>query len=152
MKKNSPIAWIFRLSALGISVLVAYFAWLLFDLSHPTVTRIPHTASRIYIVSEEIPPRRGVRRLLVESPDDVEFLMRLFGRSYDARFDTPICPFGGVCVSFVHDGERIDFYPAIDGCELIRYGRSRKLFAVTREEKHALTYLLRRYATRSPAT
>ena len=130
-----------HLALVAILILAGYIACEAFFLFRATLTKIPAAESRIYL--EQHHAYSG--RTEITDPEDVAFLKQLFGRQYRAAFDDPICPFDIVKISFVHWGRAIDFYPAADDCEFVRYGRMKKIFSIKPEEKKRLKTLTEKY-------
>lgn len=129
------------ISFLLIVFVMGCLAWAVVDQFATALTKVPSPNSRIYLERRH----RFSGSVEITDPTDIAFLMRLFGRRYVAQFDTPSCPFDIVRISFVHRGRKVDFYPAADDCELVRYGRTKKIFVITQEEKRALKKLVQQY-------
>lgn len=143
----------FGLFAVLVLVSLAAVGWFLHDLGRTVHTKIPPANSRIYVTVDIGFPEKKVVRTEITDPEDAAFLRALFGQSYAAQFDTPICPFGANRISFELDSGRIDFYPAMDDCDLVRYGRSgKKLFQIGEAQHGQLTLLLQKYGATTQAS
>ena len=134
MKKKTLLA-----AGLVLLLSAGWFYWQLFATFRPAVTRVPHPESEIRLTIDAFGETRTV---------EVAFLRRLFGRSYVADWDDPICPFGPITITFVHGRDRVVFIPAADDCEFVRYGNAQgfaqKLFFIPTEDKRKLQVLWRR--------
>lgn len=121
--------------------LAALPAWYIADFLRPIQTKTPHAESKIMITSA-----RGLgaeKTMEIDDPEDAAFLFALFGKKYTAEYDSPSCPFDWCRISFVHKRGSIDFYPAMDGCEFVRYRG--KYFFITQDEKIKLMEICRKY-------
>lgn len=124
-------------------------AWAYFSFATVQTPQIPRDC-RIFL--EWSGPARNNKKERIEITDahDRELLLRLFGKPREAMFDTPICPFGYFKISFAAARGVIDFYPAMDGCPLVRYGTRKKIFEILVEEKSELRELASRHGFPMP--
>lgn len=124
-------------------LLVVCVAWRLSEPIRPVRTKVPNAESRVVITFRS--DYSGIEQQTLEIYDqaDKAFLFELFGKWYRAGLDTPSCPFGSCFISFVHKRNIISFFPAMDGCGLVRYRR--KYFFITQDETVKLLDICHKY-------
>ena len=126
------------LALAGLVVIGCLGLWI-FRTIQDEETPIPDPRSSIRLTTTF----RGVEKNRdITDPHDIAFLRQLFGRTYTASYDDPICPFDMVWFTFSYDGRDISFAPAADDCNLVSYGSSigrlNKIFQIEWEEKQRL--------------
>lgn len=124
-------------------LLAAYATWRFSDSFRPVQTKVPNAESRVVVTYRPDYSRTEQQTFEIYDPADKAFLFELFGRQYTAEFDTPSCPFGSCFISFAHKKSIINFFPAMDGCEFVRYRG--KYFVITSDETEKLMEICRKY-------
>ena len=127
----------------GLAVIVCLGLWVFHTLQDEE-TPIPDPRGSIRLTTAF----RGVEKSAkITDPHEVAFLRQLFGQSYTAGYDDPICPFNLVRLTFYYEGRDISFGPAADDCNLVSYGppigRLNKVFQIRWEDKQRLDKIWR---------
>ena len=126
------------LALVGLTVTGGLGLWV-YHILQDEETPIPDVRSSIRLTTAF---RKVEKSVEITDPQDIAFLRQLFGQSYIAGYDDPICPFDMVWFTFSYEGRDISFAPAADGCNLVSYGpsigRLNKIFQISWEEKQRL--------------